>query len=202
MLSVFSRSLFYMLWKKILWEKKHIIVTLYLSQYDCEGIAKRIIWGKNISWLDCICLGMIAKVLQRELYEEKRIMVKLYLSRYDCEGNAKKIIWGKTYHVFVSILSRFCKSQRVSLMREQVANWFSFSRHNAIFLSKLQTVFAILNILQSVHTWKQFVRYLQKNKVWYMPSDFYHSSWTFQERFNILENGISNWMWMHWRWQF
>ena len=35
-------------------------------------------------------------------------------------------------------------------MRKQVANWFNFSRHNAIFLSKLQTVFAILNILQSV----------------------------------------------------
>ena len=60
----------------------------------------------------------------------------------------------KTYlcHVvFVSIwLPRFCKSKRVSLMREQVANWFNFSRHNAIFLPKLQTVFAILNILQSV----------------------------------------------------
>ena len=45
---------------------------------------------KNISWVDCICLNMFAKVLQRKLYEEKRIVVRLYLSRYDCEGIAKK----------------------------------------------------------------------------------------------------------------
>ena len=48
-----------------LYEEKHIMVKLYLSQYHCEGIAKRIISGKNISRLDCICLNMIAKVLQK-----------------------------------------------------------------------------------------------------------------------------------------
>ena len=79
------------------------------------------------------------------------------------------------YVLFVSIwFQRFCKSQRVSLMREQVANWFNFSRHNAIFLSKLQTVFAILNILQSVLGNNLFNIYLQ-NKVWYIYA-FWHLS--------------------------
>ena len=75
--------------------KKRIMDRLYLSQYKCEGIAKKIIWGKNVSWLDCICFNVIAKVLQRKLYEEKHIMVRLYLSQYDCEGIANRIIWGK-----------------------------------------------------------------------------------------------------------
>ena len=132
---------------------------------------------------------------------KKHVMVRLYLSQYDCVGIAKKIIWGKTYHVFVSILSRFCKSQRVSLMREQVANWFNFSRHNAIFLSKLQTVFAILNILQSV-LGNNFYDICKRTRFDICLLTFTFTNQVEHFKKDLERFVISNWMWMHCRWQF
>ena len=117
MLSVFSRSLFNMLWKKIIWGKKHIIVTLYLSQHDCQ-----------------------------------------------C----------------------FCKSQNVSLMREHVANWFNFSRHNAIFLPKLQTVFAILNILQSV-LWNNLFDFTKQGLIYICLLTFITQVEHFKKDFTYLK---------------
>ena len=54
-------------------------------------------YEENKSWVDCICLNMIAKVLQRKLYEEKHIMVRLYLSQYDCEILQTILYAEKTY---------------------------------------------------------------------------------------------------------
>ena len=91
------------------------------------------------------------------------------------------------YVLFVSIwFQRFCKSQRVSLMREQVANWFNFSRHNAIFLPKLQTVFAILNILQSV-LWNNLFNFTKQGLIYICLLTFITQVEHFKKDFTFLK---------------